>query len=202
MVLPRQALSHLHLRTLQVHLLAPPPSPGRRAPGAQLLLLTFQFTTETLKNTKRNSLKYECALNLETHGEAPHRGRELLCGMTGRAAGREVKQTALSFEITKGVLVSGPPEPPQQEGSSPSRPVLPESQDCFLRELGSGRRPRRSMGCLWAQTRSWVAGGWRPDGPGLGPAAHQPRHPSSAHLWFPINSSLTGQRRFSSSRYF
>ena len=86
--------------------------------------------------------------------------------------------------------------PPQREGSSPSRPVLPESQDCFLRELGSGGQravhglptgPDTELGGQRLEARQPRPGPSRPPGG---------RRPSTARLWFPINSSLAGSGGF------
>lgn len=70
-VLPRQALSHLRLRALQVPLLAPPARP-RQLPALQPrgFPVNISVYAETDPRTRRDSLKYEHAGDLETNGAA------------------------------------------------------------------------------------------------------------------------------------
>lgn len=68
-VFSREALPHLHLWTLQSHLLAPPTEgltlDSDSVPaidgGTAVFLLTRGYYRDRLLKTQRNSLKYECA---------------------------------------------------------------------------------------------------------------------------------------------
>ncbi|XP_047651092.1 phosphofurin acidic cluster sorting protein 2 isoform X2 [Phacochoerus africanus] len=214
-VLPRQALSHLRLRALQVPLLAPPPARPRQLPalqprgdrdraprGLSCFLVNVSVHAETDPRTRRDSLKYEHAGDLETNGAAaPGPVTAPLINQSvgqGWGSGGQCQRGGLENHGRR-VSASGPRASPPRWvlafASCPESSLLPRGAG--VRRTAT-RAPRHRAGGPEARGQP-SAGGvlsrtQRPVSPALGP--------SSALSWFPINSSLVGQWRLYRSGYF
>ncbi|XP_049561407.1 phosphofurin acidic cluster sorting protein 2 isoform X3 [Orcinus orca] len=196
-VLPRQALPHLHLRTLQVHLLAPPAKGPRRLPALQpcdgrapggpscfSVNISVYCRDRPLKTQRKTVLSMNMLTTWKLTGQPPTGTPQLLCFLTRTfRQGWEVRRTVLNLRIVEGVLwpQDSPHPSPQQEGFLPLHPVLPESQDSASSEPGSGRRPPRPpAACVPRHRAGWPEAKGQPSVGGVlgGTEASQASQPS------------------------
>lgn len=200
-VLARQALARLHLRTLQVHLLARPPprSPATAEPCCFPVSVSAHYRDRPLQQRRPRS---ERARSLETNGRPP--GAPPLCLLTGM--GVQAALTLRTADVGFGLRTS--PRPPAGRAlafaSRPSwKPGLSLPQGAGLRwaarvsRHGAGRpeaKGRPSAGSIPSRTQRPVspASGFR-----LRPAEWLQYHPLAPNKLQPC-----GERRFYKSRYF